>query len=66
MDIFEHQALLMIVKKEVSDYVGRFNNKLNKIKRIRSMISMGVSERDNQSVGLSLDSDPSRFRNLMV
>ncbi len=66
MDVFEHQALLMIVKKEVADYVERFNSKLNKLKRIRTMISMGASERDNLSIGHSLESEPMHTRRGLI
>jgi hypothetical protein len=38
MDVFENLALMMIVKKEVKDYIKRYNEKLSNIERIRELL----------------------------
>jgi hypothetical protein len=39
MDVFENLALLMIVKKEVKDYIRRYREKLLNIERIKNLMS---------------------------
>eukprot|EP00347_Sterkiella_histriomuscorum_P008485 403344914 len=40
MDVFENLALLMIVRKEVSDYLGRYNEKLNNLQQLKHLLSV--------------------------
>ncbi len=40
MDVFEHLALLMIIKKEVNDYVKRYQQKLSNIQRFKKVLTM--------------------------
>jgi len=52
----------MIVKKEVQDYITRFNTKLENIKKMKDVIAKSKinSGKDDLSIIKSLDSDTAR------
>ncbi len=40
MDVFEHLALLMIIKKEVDEYVTRYEQKLTNVEKIQKLLTI--------------------------
>ena len=43
MDVFEHLALLMIIRKEVDDYITRYEQKLTNVDKIQKLLTL-ISE----------------------
>jgi len=40
MDVFEHLALLMIIKKEVDEYITRYEQKLTNVEKIQKLLTI--------------------------
>ena len=60
MDVFENLALMMIVKQEVSDYLSRYDEKLNNLQKLRTALSLHYTEPQSRDMSILFESSERR------